>query len=71
MVYVCYVVIRTRIIYVWSDSDERNHFQELLKGECMSFMERRIEARIEKALVEAARKLGGLAIKIAPVSFVG
>jgi hypothetical protein len=37
----------------------------------MSFMERRIEARIEKALVEAARELGGLAIKIAPVSFVG
>lgn len=37
----------------------------------MSFMDRRIEARIEKALVDAAKKLGGLAIKIAPVSFVG
>lgn len=37
----------------------------------MSFMDRRTEARVEKALVEAAKKLGGLAIKIAPVSFVG
>lgn len=37
----------------------------------MSFMDRRIEARVEKALVEAARKLGGVAIKVAPVSFVG
>ena len=37
----------------------------------MSWSEKRIEAKIEQALVEGAKSLGGVAIKIAPVSFVG
>lgn len=37
----------------------------------MSWSEKRIEAKIERALVEGVKSLGGVAIKIAPVSFVG
>lgn len=37
----------------------------------MSWSDKRIEAKIERALVEGVKSLGGVAIKIAPVSFVG